>query len=145
MTGSLKTDLYLEGRGMDTLFSDRTYVDIKIEKGDIALVFARENLAQAVSNRLLTRLGELSDLGHPYYGSRLYQLIGEPNSQRTQALAEFYIREALLYEDRIEEILDIIIAPHSKASHKRNIMAISVVIMPKDDENPLTISIDYNL
>jgi phage baseplate assembly protein W len=145
MTDTLKTDIYLAGRETETLFSDRSPVNIKNYRGDIILASGRENLAQSVINRLFTRVGELSNIGHPDYGSRLYKIIGEPNSKRTRAFAEFYIREALSYENRVKKILDIITAPPAIEPARRNIMEITIVILIKEDDEPLTISMDYNL
>ena len=68
-------------------------------------------MAQAILNRLLTRRGELTALGHPNYGSRLHMLLGEPNNARTCARAELYIRESLAAERRLAETVDITFAP----------------------------------
>ncbi|MEM9337537.1 MAG: GPW/gp25 family protein [Bacteroidota bacterium] len=101
------SDLALKRQTLRTEFSDRTSIDIGGIRGDIALRDGLDNVAQAIQNRLLTRKGELSRLGHTQYGSRLHTLIGEPKSWKTQARAELYIREALKDEPRIAEILDI--------------------------------------
>ncbi len=104
------------------------------------MVSGRADLAQAVVNRLLTRQGELTDLGHPDYGSRLYQLIGEPNSRRTYAVAELYIREALAGEPRIQEIVAISFAPPSPRPDKRSLLEVTLVIQPVEAAESLTIT-----
>ena len=43
---------------------------------DAGAVSGRANLAQALVLRLLTRQGALTGLGHPDYGCRLTELIG---------------------------------------------------------------------
>ncbi len=144
MTDILQTDLSLNIQDR-SLFSDRSSGDIKIYRGDTLLASGRKNMAQSILSRLLTRAGELSDIGHPDYGSRLYTLIGEPNSERTRALAEFYIREALLSEERIEEIVDIIIDPPSPQPDKRNMMEIKLAVLLKEDPDPMSVSMEYNL
>src|SRR4051812_13720116 len=54
--------------------------------GDLDLATGAENISQALTLRLLVRRGELTPLGWPDYGSRLHELIGEPNVVRTRAL-----------------------------------------------------------
>jgi len=136
----VSTDLFLTRRAFDQMSSDRLGVDLAIERGDLKVVSERANLAQAVVNRLLTRRGELTDLGHPDYGSRLYQLIGEPNSRRTYAVAELYIREALAGEPRIQEIVAITFAPPSPRPDKRSLLEVSIVIQPVEPAEPLAIT-----
>ena len=61
-------------------------------EGDLELVSGERNLGQAIINRLRTRLGELTDLGHSRYGSSLYEMIGEPNNERTRAIVRLMVR-----------------------------------------------------
>lgn len=74
---------------------------------DFSTVTGRENLAQAVKIRLLTRRGELAALAHPEFGSRLHELVGRPNTENTRNLVRLYILEALAREPRIEKIVHI--------------------------------------
>jgi hypothetical protein len=60
-----------------------------------------ENLAQAVILRLLTPRGELAPLGHPDFGSRLHELIGQENNTARRNLAKLFILEALKLEPRV--------------------------------------------
>jgi phage baseplate assembly protein W len=62
-------------------------------------------ITQAIANRLKTRKGELTALGHPDYGSRHHELIGEPNVERTRDLIKLYVLQALRDEPRIEQVL----------------------------------------
>ena len=62
------------------------------------------NAVQAVIHRIKTRKGELAELGHPEYGSRHHELIGEPNSEHNRNLVKLYILQALAHEPRIERI-----------------------------------------
>ena len=66
---------------------------------------AASSLEQALANRLKTRKGELAALGHPDYGSRHHELIGEPNVERTRNLIKLYVLQALRDEPRIEKVL----------------------------------------
>ena len=71
---------------------------------DAALVAGVDNAVQAVIHRIKTHKGELADLGHPEYGSRHHELIGEPNSEHNRNLVKLYILQALAHEPRIEKI-----------------------------------------
>ena len=139
----MSTDLYLTNRSLDDQADDRTAVDIQYDRGDLQLVSDHENLAQAIINRLLTRQGELAALGHPNYGSRLYQLIGEPNDRRAQVLADLYIRQSLVADDRISQIASITFAPYSPI--KRDTLEIRVVVNPADNSGPVSVLLTLNL
>lgn len=71
---------------------------------DLVTLDGVDNAVQAVIHRIKTVKGELADLGHPEYGSRHHELIGEPNNVRNRNLVKFYILQALAYEPRIEKI-----------------------------------------
>jgi phage baseplate assembly protein W len=72
---------------------------------DLETVTAVDNLQQALLLRFLTQQGELEALGHPAYGSRLYLLIGEPNTPTNRNRAKLYVLEALAQEPRVAEVL----------------------------------------
>jgi len=72
---------------------------------DLRLAAGLDNLTQAIANRLKTRRGELAPLGHPDYGSRHHDLVGEPNVERTRNLVKLYVLQALRQEPRIEKVL----------------------------------------
>lgn len=73
---------------------------------DASTVAGVDNAVQAVIHRIKTVRGELGDLGHPDYGSRHHELIGQPNSVNNRNLVKLYILQALADEARIEEILE---------------------------------------
>ena len=66
-----------------------------------------QNLQQALLMRFLTRQGELSRLGHPDYGCRLYTLIGELNTPVIRNRAKLFVLEALGAEPRVEEVISV--------------------------------------
>lgn len=70
-----------------------------------------ENLAQAVLMRLLTPRGELASLGHPEYGSRVHELIGQENNTARRNLLKLFILEAVKLEPRIERVVELKVAP----------------------------------
>ena len=94
------TDLKLEekGLGSDLLVSPT---------GDLVIVSEEPNLAQAIINRLRTIEGELYEIEHPTYGSRLYDFIGELNNDLTRNRIRNYIKSTLMKEPRIKEIVKI--------------------------------------
>ena len=140
----MSTDLFLINRALGIQSSDRTSVDLVVDRGDLRLVSGRDNLAQSIINRLLTRKGELTGLGHASYGSRLHELVGEPNSRRTRILAELYIRESLAMESRIKEVASVTIQPPSRADN-RDVLAVQIVIRPTDGGTPMTVATTVNL
>jgi phage baseplate assembly protein W len=78
---------------------------------DLATTSGRDNLGQAVTARLLTPRGELAELGHPEYGSRLHELIGSPNTETRRSLTKLFVLESLAQEPRIEKIVRCDVAP----------------------------------
>ena len=140
-----KKDLQLTRRTWDQQVSDRDYVDLVTGKrGDLATVEGRDNLVQAIINRLLTRRGELAALGHPNYGSRLYLLPGELNNLRVRGLADIYIREALAQEPRISEVVSIAFDDPNRSS-RRHTMEVTLVVRSKKTGEDLTLNLPINL
>lgn len=82
----------------------RTVVRPQSSERDLESVTGVGNLQQALLLRFLTPLGELEVLGHPDYGSRLHELIGELNSQTNRDRAKLYALQALLAEPRVKEV-----------------------------------------
>jgi hypothetical protein len=115
------------------------------QQQDLNRVDGRKNLAQAIVNRFYTRRGELTKLGHPSYGSRLYLLMGEPNNIRTRKLAELYIRECLEQESRIAEIKEIRFEPPSRDLDKRNVLLTTIILQPVGESTDLNIQLAINL
>lgn len=141
MPDGLKTDLALERRGTGVLTSDRQGVELAERRGDLELASGRENLAQALLNRLHTRRGALAALGHPGYGSRLHTLAGEPDTRRTRALAEFYVREALTADPRVAEVTSVAFETPERTSALRHTLSMHVIVVPSDGGAPLGLTV----
>ena len=93
---------------VDDLLDKELGSDLAISSsGDLETVSEEFNLGQAIVNRIRTTQGELRDFGHSLYGSRLYELVGEPNNQRTRELARLYTRESVSRDPRVKEIISI--------------------------------------
>lgn len=108
---------------------------------DIARVTGVENVQQSLVNRIMTRRGELEKLGHPEYGSRHYELIGEPNTESNRNLVKFHILECLSHEPRIERI--------EKASVKadtdnRNLVEVKLEIKIIGVSSPINLVVPFS-
>jgi phage baseplate assembly protein W len=82
-----------------------------VEVDDFVLSTGRDNLGQAVILRLLTPHGELAPLGHPDYGARVHELVGQPNTETTRNLLKLYILESLQQEPRIAQTTSVTVSP----------------------------------
>lgn len=109
---------------------------------DLGLTSGRANLAQALVLRLLTRQGALTGLGHPAYGSRLTELIGELNNERTRNLARLYTIETIRQEPRVAELLDIFV---ETSTAEFETIRIGFSVRPVNDDDPLALALDVSL
>ena len=118
-------------------------VDLMVsKKGDLGKVSGRENLGQALLHRLLTRKGELAPLGHPEYGSRLYELIGEPNNENTRDLVRLYAKECILQEPRIKDIVAIRAA---QRSDDPSAVSLDITVLPVKSSVPMNLVFPFFL
>lgn len=70
--------------------------------GDFATVAGRENLKQALTNRIVTDPGEL--LFHPEYGCKLQRRRGSKNTPIALLLGRMDVQDALEQETRLKRI-----------------------------------------
>lgn len=75
---------------------------LQFNNGDVSLVSGRENLKQAISNRIVTDHGDL--IYHGTYGANLGRLVGTLNGPSRAMVAASYVEEALGDENRIQTI-----------------------------------------
>jgi phage baseplate assembly protein W len=109
---------------------------------DLAVATGVDNLRQALIDRLLTRRGELAALGHPEYGSRLYELIGRPNSATQRNLAKLFVLEALAQELRVDgkQIhVDVQLDPR-----RRDRVLIEIRVRPVGADSPVTVLVPFS-
>jgi phage baseplate assembly protein W len=90
--------------------------------GDLAVVAGRENLKQAIKNRIDTERGEL--LFHLPYGSLHRRLIGTVNGPTAALLAAQYVKSALQDESRIRKVND------STANVAGDVVSVTVEVQP---------------
>ena len=110
--------------------------------GDLDLAVGVDNIVQALTLRLLVRRGELARLGWPDYGSRLHELIGEPNIRRTHVRLMAYAREAVEADPRVAEV-------HQIRAHvlpgERDVARLELEVLVIDRPTPLNLVFDVNL
>lgn len=125
--------LFEEGGAFD-LTADRS--------GDLALAAGNENIAQALTLRLLVRRGELAALGWPTYGSRLHELVGEPNNRRTHTMLMAYARAAVEQDPRVVEVtaMRAYVLPG-----ERDVARLELEISLITENNPLNLVFDVRL
>ncbi|MEJ8849526.1 GPW/gp25 family protein [Variovorax rhizosphaerae] len=140
----LGRDLLLRYAASSGFFEDADLVARRagVER-DIDLADGLPNLEQALANRLKTRRGELTDLGHPDYGSRHHELIGEPNVDRTRHLIKLYVLQALRDEPRVEKVLSVTVA----AEHKppRETVRIELALRVQGEPTVLNLVLPFSL
>jgi phage baseplate assembly protein W len=142
------TDLALSFSGPSGLFED---ADLATEgtsgrmprQTDLGVVADLAAADQLLVNRLKTQKGELASLGHPEYGSRHHELVGEPNVERTRNLVKLHVLEALSHEPRILEILSCrVSAPHAPP---REVVRIEIDLRLIDRPTPLNLVVPFSL
>jgi phage baseplate assembly protein W len=117
--------------------------DVSPRTIDLQVVKGKANLIQSLILRLKTERGELSRLGHPNYGSRHHQLIGEPNTEGNRNLIKLYILECLKQEPRLEAIQKIDVKP-AQGRENRDKMDITITIKMKGFPDPLSLVIPFS-
>lgn len=108
--------------------------------GDLGLAQGNENIIQALTLRLRVRRGELAPLGWPAYGSRLHELIGEPNINRVHVRLMAYARAAIEEDPRVAEVSQVGASPGG-----RDTVRLTMDIRLIDQPNPLNMVFDFDL
>jgi phage baseplate assembly protein W len=109
---------------------------------DLAVAAEVPQAVQFLVNRLSTRRGELAALGHPDYGSRHHELIGEPNTERTRNLVKLYILEALRQEPRIAKVERCVVRT---ADRERDVVRVELTIRLIEKDEPLNLVVPLDL
>ena len=73
-------------------------------QGDFKTVSGVDNAAQAVYNRLMTKLGELDPFGYTNYGNQSHEVIGDTDIEVAKELIILYTTVCLLQEPRVSDI-----------------------------------------
>ncbi len=123
------------GRDLSTIRRSET------GKLDVEALQDLDNLKQALLLRFLTEVGELTDLGHPNYGSKLFKLIGELNTETNRNRAKLYVLEALGAEPRVKEVLSVDVRQNIL---ERNKVDIDIELTPIGSDAPVTLTIPFS-
>lgn len=110
--------------------------------GDLALSAGDANIVQALTLRLSVRRGELARLGWPDYGSRLHELIGEPNNARTHLKLMAFARAAVEADPRVREV---VAARVEQTPGDRDSVRLVLDVALIDGPAPLNLVFDVNL
>lgn len=118
------------------------FINEQVEPVDLRTIARADNLKQALLLRFLTSTGELALLGHPDYGSRLFELIGELNNETNRNRAKLFVLEALQAEPRVKEIRSVKVT-QNRADRTR--MDIDVSLVPVDSDTLLNLVFPFFL
>ncbi len=110
--------------------------------GDLRMARGTDDIIQALTLRLLVRLGALAPLGWPDYGSRLHELIGEPNNRRTHLKLMAFARAALELDARVDQVADI---QAEIAPGERNAARLTITVALIQQPTPVTLVFLANL
>lgn len=117
--------------------------DISPRSLDLDTVTSRANVVQSLILRLQTERGELASLGHPNYGSRHHQLIGEPNTENNRSLIKLYVLECLRDEHRLEANTKVNVRPGA-GRENRDKVEIEIAARIKHDPDPLNLVVPFS-
>ncbi|HYW53737.1 MAG TPA: hypothetical protein VFF00_03170 [Candidatus Elarobacter sp.] len=126
-------------RVLDTLSGFDLVAD---PRRDLDLAQGNANIEQALVLRLRVRRGELAPLGWPTYGSRIHELIGQPNVKRTHVMLMAFAREAIEQDPRVAEITSIAV---ENIPGERDTARLNVEIRLIDAQTPLNLVFDVGL
>jgi len=113
-----------------------------IHEGDFGTISEEDNLAQAIITRLSTDEGELYDIGHADYGSRLHEVIGEVNNAETRDRIKTLVENCLVQETRIKEVANVNVI---KDPHDLHAVDIEITVIPIKGKGSLTIIFPFRL
>ncbi|WP_380168391.1 hypothetical protein [Jannaschia sp. R86511] len=109
---------------------------------DVAVTERVDSAVQLLVNRLMTRQGELAPLGHPEYGSRHHELVGEPNSERTRNLVKLYVLACLRQERRVQRVDRCVV---TSPDRRTGVVRIELTVRLVDDDRPLDVVLPLEL
>ncbi len=146
----LGRDLLLSWAGPAGAFTDSDLA-VNRETGltgtvlDLAVAAEVPQAVQFLVNRLSTRRGELAALGHPDYGSRHHELIGEPNTERTRNLVKLYVLEALRQEPRVAKVERCVVRTAAAGPVGRDVVRVELTLRLLEHDDPLNLVVPVAL
>ena len=124
-----------------TTQSINPFLQLSEDQLDFATLSGADNLKQALLLRFLTPVGELAALGHPDYGSRLYELIGELNNETNRNRAKLYVLQALATEPRVKKVLSVQV---TQSQRDRTQVDIRISLTPIDSDSVLNLVFPFS-
>jgi hypothetical protein len=109
---------------------------------DLGTVSGRANLGQALILRLLTPRGALAGLGHPAFGSRLCELVGQLNDETSRNLARLFTFQVLGDEPWVRQVQSLAV---EVVLDQPDVIWIGFSVLPLDDEQPLSLALEVAL
>jgi phage baseplate assembly protein W len=109
---------------------------------DLETLTGVENFQQALLLRFLTPTGELAALGHPDYGTRLNELIGELNNQTNRNRAKLYVLQALAAEPRVKKVQAVTVTQNPRDPTR---MDIDIWLLAIDSDTPINLVFPFFL
>lgn len=85
--------------------------------GDFKIVEGIDNAAQAVKNRLETRLDELLVLGYENYGNQSFEELGNTDIDTAIGHIKIYTRDDLLEEPLVNDLVEMNITYNDNGFH----------------------------
>jgi|SRR5579859_935160 len=137
LLGNLESQ-YDRNRGSDLFTAKRPQTG----KEDLATLEGAENLQQALLLRFLTPMGEMAILGHPDYGSRLFELIGELNNDTNRNRAKMFVLQSIAEEPRVKQVLSISVKQNAQ---DRAGVDISMSLLSIASDTPLNLVFPFFL
>ena len=110
--------------------------------GDLEIAHGNDNIIQALTMRLKVRKGELALLGWPTYGSRLHELIGEPNNTRTHVILMAHARNAIEQDPRVAEVREV---RTQVLQGERSVVRVIMDILLINEPNPVNLVFPVDL
>ena len=110
---------------------------------DLEAVEGVRNLQQALLLRFLTHVGELAAFGHPDYGSRLHELIGEPNTQTNRDRVKLFALQALSAEPRVREVVRLDVTTDPTRRSRVDVRA-TLAVLDEDTALNLVVPFDFD-
>jgi len=109
---------------------------------DLETLQGLNNLKQALLLRFLTPVGEMTALGHPDYGCRLYELIGQLNNDTNRNRAKMFVLQALAAEPRVKSVLSVEVKQNPTEPTQ---MDMAITLIPLDSDTILNLVFPFFL
>ncbi|MCG8422777.1 MAG: hypothetical protein MJE77_33090 [Proteobacteria bacterium] len=116
------------GTDLRLVFVSGDEVDLALGAGDVDTVSGTDNLVQALTLRLVVDRGELAGLGHPRYGTRIRELVGEPLDRANRELLRRFVRRTLLDDWRVQEVTRVAVSQRPRTPGVVDVIAHVVAV-----------------